>query len=156
MRPDETLLAARDAAIEQARVAGLDPQLLAAALFISDALPQSAPSVPERSERADRRVLRAEIADLEHELAKLDPLGSLDARPTQAAPRLLSAAELREVRDSIAERVRALRREREEYRTEQLALERAAEEPRREQASRWRNAGVWTGGPTVNVSWTVP
>jgi GntR family transcriptional regulator len=157
VRPDETLLAARDAAIEQARLSGVDPQLLATALFISDAPAKSAPLPAERAERAQRRILRAEIADLERELARLDPLGSLDVRPAQAAtPRLLSATELKDVRDGLAERVRELRREREEYRAEQLAAEQAEEQPRHEPSSRWRHAGVWTGGPTVQVSWTVP
>ena len=101
-------------------------------------------------------MLRAEIAELERELAKLDPLGSLDVRPAQPAPRLLSADELRNVRDGLAERIRELRREREEYRAEQLAAEQAEEELEHERRSRWRNAGVWTGGPAVQVSWTAP
>ncbi len=152
-RPDATLVQARDAAIEQARAAGVDPQALAAALFISDGSESPGGAGTARQERSDRRALRAEIAELERELARLDPLGSLEVRPTQAAPRLLSAVELSEVRDGLVGRIRQLRRERDEYRAE-LAAEQAAGELEHESRSRWRHAGVWTGAPATHVSWT--
>jgi phage shock protein A len=77
--------------------------------------------------------------------------------PLAALPTVRSAraGERAGVRDSLKARIRELRQEREEYRA-QIAAEQAEESQAREQRPRWRHAGVWTGGPAVQVSWTVP
>jgi hypothetical protein len=65
-------------------------------------------------EEADqRRGLRAEIEALEQQLAVLEPLSGAasGASPRGRGARLVSAVELRETRDVLAERVAARRRE---------------------------------------------
>ncbi|HVE67810.1 MAG TPA: hypothetical protein VNB64_04440, partial [Solirubrobacteraceae bacterium] len=113
------------------------------------------PGTFEPSASADsrevRRVLRAEIAEMERELVRLDRGAELPERPRPAAGRILSAAELRGVRDTLAERLAELRDERAEARRRVYA-ERAAAlstPPRR------ASAGVWTGGkPRAGVVWS--
>src|SRR5947209_1031454 len=69
---------------------------------------------PERSERAARRSLRAQIAQVERELADAFVtayrMGGLELPAASAAEaRLLSLGELEQVRDDLAERLRAAR-----------------------------------------------
>jgi DNA-binding transcriptional regulator YhcF (GntR family) len=116
VRADAILAEMARAAIAQAAQAGVDPRELAAALFVATGVPAAAersPAAADRSpaaaERAERRALRAEIERLERELAHLDRLGPLVEPPGEAAPRVLTAAELRDVRDDVARRVEELR-----------------------------------------------
>src|SRR5947209_19651961 len=73
------------------------------------------PPVVEDAERAARRTLRRQIAQLERELSDAFVtayrMGGLD-RPTVGTatqPRLLGLGELEQVRDELADRVRAAR-----------------------------------------------
>jgi DNA-binding transcriptional regulator YhcF (GntR family) len=152
-RVHASLSATADAVISQAQAAGIDPRELAAALYVSS----PAPAVDERTER---RSLRAQIERLERELAELEPLGPLSQQPLpqqppDPQPRLLSATELREVRDSLAARIYRLEQERRQWRAEAAEREQAAEaaEHERPRPRRW-GAGVWTGTSGAKVSWT--
>jgi DNA-binding transcriptional regulator YhcF (GntR family) len=141
---------AADAA-QAARNAGLDTRDLATALYSgADLSPSSAPE--EGDGPAVRRALKAEIAELEDELVRLDRGAELPARPPSAAGRILSAAELRDVRDALAERLSQLRDERAQERRRvyaQRAAELSTPPPRT-----WRHAGVWTGKARPGVVWT--
>jgi GntR family transcriptional regulator len=147
------------AAVEQAQAAGLDPREVAAALFAGGQM--EGPSSVRRGERDDeeppgggpgeraqRRVLRAEIAELERELAPLEGIGRPPrGTPRTTAGRILTAAELRQVRDSLAERLV-------EVRAERAAAIREADERQREPGAAprvWRHAGTWTGRPSPGV-----
>ena len=175
VKPASVLAQMADAALTQARAAGIDPRELAAALYVT--LPEGAPQAeggepPAADERALRRALRAEIAALERELATLDPLGRIDTSPPragqdrEAAPRILTAAELTKARDELAHRVQQLRRERDQWRAEAQELEelerlereeeRAVERASGQRPSRWREGGIWTGPSHTRVSWTSP
>ncbi|MDX6698043.1 MAG: hypothetical protein QOE65_1440 [Solirubrobacteraceae bacterium] len=157
-----------------AREAGLDPRDLATALYSgADLTPPSRPAgetpaepagpdraapgtgaaSPELDDREVRRALRAEIAEMEHELVGLEKGAELPERPRPAAGRILSAAELREVRDGLAERLAALRDERAEARR-QVYAERAAALSPTPPAGTWRHAGVWTGKARPGVVWS--
>jgi GntR family transcriptional regulator len=107
--------------------------------------PEGGASAPAREgERARRRRLRDEIADLERELVYLEPLGPGGDRPGIPAGRILTATELEEVRDAVAARVDDLRAARAEAR--RRALQPPEPVPAPAPSSRvWRNAGVWTG-----------
>lgn len=95
-------------------------------------------------ERARRRRLRDEIAELDRELVYLAPPGPARERPRIPAGRILTADELEDVRDRLAVHVQELRAERAEAR--RRALEPPAPEPAGAPAPRvWRSAGVWTG-----------
>jgi DNA-binding transcriptional regulator YhcF (GntR family) len=145
------------AAAAAAREAGLDPRDLAAALYTGDLPGRDAPTSrdqdPGRGDAADRRVLRAQIAELEDELVHLDRGAELPVRPPESAGRILTAAELREVRDGLAERLARLRDERAEERRRVYA-ERAAALSPSPPARTWRHAGVWTGKAHPGVVWT--
>lgn len=70
--------------------------------------------VAEPDERAARRTLRSQIARLERELADAFvtayPMGGLDQPdPVASEPHVLSLGELEQVRDELAERLRAAR-----------------------------------------------
>jgi DNA-binding transcriptional regulator YhcF (GntR family) len=117
-RSDDRMGEVARRAMEAAREAGLDPKDLAAVLYSGapgwEAL--EAP-VPEEDDGALRRRLRAEIAELERELAEADMVRRIGvAREdvlSQPAPRpsgrMLDTAELRAVRDDLAGRLRLLR-----------------------------------------------
>jgi DNA-binding transcriptional regulator YhcF (GntR family) len=107
--------------------------------------PEGGASAPAREgERARRRRLRDEIADLERELVYLEPLGPGGDQPGIPAGRILTATELEEVRDAVAARVDDLRAARAEAR--RRALQPPEPVPAPAPSSRvWRNAGVWTG-----------
>jgi DNA-binding transcriptional regulator YhcF (GntR family) len=160
-RPDENLAEAAAAVIAQAREAGIDQRELAAALWVSSETSSG------DEERSQRRALYAQISELERALAPLDPLGTIaPTRPlapssaADAAPRMLTNAELRQTRDHLAARIDQLRRERDQLRAaigaEEEELERPPQAPEPARVSRWRNGGVWTGGPAPRVSWTGP
>jgi GntR family transcriptional regulator len=143
-----------DAVIAQAQAAGIDPRDLAAALYVTPRS-QGEPATPRAADTpAERRELRKQIKRLELELAELEPLSRLTEAPPEPQPRLLSAAELREVRDSLAGRIERLDRERREWRAEKERA-RAAEEAEvdRPRTRRW-GAGEWTGAAGAKVSWT--
>lgn len=146
------------AAAGQAHEAGVDPREVAAALFVGDNLEirpaeQSEPvkpGAPAPDERARRRALRADIAQLERELVHMARLGDPAAMPTATAGRILTADELEEMRTALVARLAELRRDRED------ALHRgpeAAEDDATAAEPRYREAGVWTG-PAARVAWT--
>lgn len=155
-RSHATLARATEAAIEQATANGIDPRELAAAVYVA-APPEGrpAPAAVPAGKRSERHALRAQIGRLERQLAELEPLGKLRPRPPDSEPRLLTAAELRQVRDDLAARIDALRQERQEWRLESqladAAEHQAGERPR---ARRWAGAGEWTGAAGADVSWT--
>ena len=165
-RRDAALADAAQAAIARARRAGIDPRELAAALYVSPSgLPphrtpvaQASQAAPLPPDRTRRRALYEQIGQLERELARLDPLSALEEQPAEAAPRILTVPELQRTRDQLAERLQALRAEREQWRAESEAAGAAAERDQRSTSARrsprWRNAGVWTGHAAAQVSWT--
>jgi DNA-binding transcriptional regulator YhcF (GntR family) len=165
-RLDAKLAEATELVIATARESGIDPQELAAALYVSPKVAASplsshsesdviSPTVPAADGRSERRELYREIEALESEIGRLDPLGALEQRPpAETQPRMLATAELRHVRDDLVVRVDQLRRERQEWRDETDRLEAA----RHESVARggdhpWR-AGIWTGTAGAAVSWT--
>jgi DNA-binding transcriptional regulator YhcF (GntR family) len=153
-RSHATLARTAELAIEQAVAAGIDPRELAAALYIA---PPTAPriAVPQ-GERTERQGLRGEIERLERELSELEPIGRLEPKPETAEPRLLTAAELRSIRDKLRSRIDALHHERHQWRLESERAAAAAEKKGLEPASeRSWGAGVWTGGSAAVVSWTM-
>jgi hypothetical protein len=99
---------------------------------------------PREGERARRRRLRDEIAELDRELVYLEPLGPAGKRPSLPAGRILTAAELEDVRDGLAARVDELRADRADARR-RAQLPPEPEPARRPAPSVWRHAGVWTG-----------
>jgi DNA-binding transcriptional regulator YhcF (GntR family) len=144
-----------------AREAGIDPRELAAALY--SAGPEAADAAPVTgtlkrgqtpfsgasggqgfaAEARRRAALRAEIAELERELAKLEvprggePAAEPERRPRRPTPQILTAAELEAIRDDLAERLEPLRADRTVARDERqrVWLEPAeGETPRRQRA----------------------
>jgi len=108
------------------------------------------PTAPQ-GERARRRRLRQEIAELEGELGYLEPLGPATEPPRLPAGRILTAAELEDVRDRLVARVVELREARAEAR--RRALEPPAPEAAPARAGReWGHGGVWTGGRVRTAS----
>ena len=108
------------------------------------------PAAPQ-GERARRRRLRQEIAELEGELGYLEPLAPATEPPRLPAGRILTAAELEEVRDRLVGRVVELREARAEAR--RRALEPPAPEVAPARAGReWGHGGVWTGGRVRTAS----
>jgi GntR family transcriptional regulator len=151
----DSLAGLAEAVTEQARAAGVDPRELAAALFVGDAEALVEKPAPEKTEpaeaddeRARRRALRADIAQLERELVHVARLGDAAAMPSAAAGRILTAAELEEIRTAIVARLAELRRDREDALHRQPPA--GASAPSRE--PRYREAGVWTG-PAARVAW---
>src|SRR5205807_5889805 len=99
------------------------------------------PAAPQ-GDRARRRRLRQEIAELERELGYLEPLGPATEPPRLPAGRILTAAELEEVRDRLVARVVELREARAEAR--RRALEPPAPEEAPARAGReWGHGGAW-------------
>jgi DNA-binding FadR family transcriptional regulator len=88
------------AATRAAHDAGIDPRDLAAALYVSS---------PERTRADDeahrRRALREEIAVLERILAELAPAPLVEPEPHPRGPRLLTTAELEEIRAGLIARL---------------------------------------------------
>jgi GntR family transcriptional regulator len=88
------------AATRAAHDAGVDPRDLAAALYVSS---------PERTRTDDeahrRRALREEIAVLERILAELAPAPLVEPEPHPRGPRLLTTAELEEIRAELIARL---------------------------------------------------
>src|SRR5205807_439064 len=160
---DARLAEATELMIATARESGIDPQQLAAAVYVSPRAPVPPGTVRDR--RGERQALYREIERLEREIGELDRLSPLEpSRPAEAQPRMLGVSELRKVRDDLAARLDQLQRERQEWRIEAEQLREAERrEAEREAAEReaverspehpWR-AGVWTGRPGVAVSWT--
>ncbi len=157
VRPAALLTEMAEAAIAQAQQAGIDPRELAAAMYVAPRAGQQTSS-DALQEREERRAVRAEIVQLEREVAALDPLGTLEPAREPGTPRVLSISELKAVRDGLVTRLEELRSERVEWRIENEQLEREELEAERikDRESRWREAGVWTGHPRVRVSWTSP
>jgi DNA-binding transcriptional regulator YhcF (GntR family) len=139
-----------DAVLSQAQAAGIDPRDLAAALYVT---PRSEPG-PAVDGRTERRQLRAQIDRLERELAELEPLSRLAEPPAQPHARLLSAAELREVRDDLAARIYRLEHERRQWRAENERAEAAEEVAAERPGTRRWGSGVWTGQGGARVSWS--
>jgi DNA-binding transcriptional regulator YhcF (GntR family) len=160
-RSDANLAETADAAISQARAAGIDPRELAAALYVSRRTESNGLAEVRRqatavsvSNATERQKLRTDIERLELRLAQLEPLSPLEHRRSQPQPRVLTTAELRHTRDALTQRIQELRQQRQDWRVEaerQLAAEHRAVEGSR--ARRW-GAGVWTGRPGADVSWT--
>jgi DNA-binding transcriptional regulator YhcF (GntR family) len=146
------LAATADAVISQALLDGIDPRELAAALFVTSRGPRD-PAAPPANSRNERRKLRSEIERLELELAEIEPLGRLAEPPSDPQPRLLSTAELREVRDQLAARITRLQQQRLQWRAESERAEAEADAPERPRTRHW-GAGVWTGRAGAQVSWT--
>ena len=139
-----------------ARAAGLDPRDLATALYSGADLSPETAAVDEPQEVPDdpavRRALRTQIADLEEQLVRLERGAELrEARP--GAGRLLTAAELRDVRDALAERIARVRDERAEQRR-QVYAERAEALSPTPRTWRHADAGIWTGKARPGVVWT--
>ena len=125
-------------------------------------------TAPEHRERAARRMLRAQIAKLERELAEAFvtayPMGGLDEAPASscAAPRLLDLGELERIRDELAARVRAARatitEEADRQAANRLQLERMLLEPGRYRFVRISSrdigepgCGVWQVRPRLGL-----
>jgi len=165
-----------DEAAAAARAAGLDPRDLAAALYSGADLPpkegkpadgpgtssggaasRRGPAASRRGARGGdagvRRELRGEIADLERELVHLDRGAELPESPRPGAGRILNAAELRAVRDDLAQRLDRVRDERAEERRRAYAERADALSPSPPQRT-WRHAGVWTGKARPGVVWS--
>jgi DNA-binding transcriptional regulator YhcF (GntR family) len=152
--PHDALARLASAATDQAREAGVDPRELAEALFVGGSRESPAPepsgaggSRPD--ERARRRALRADIAQLERELVHMAPLGDRAAMPSATAGRILTADELEEIRTALVARLAELHREREDAlhrRVDEAGDASPAAEPR------YREAGIWTG-PAARVAW---
>jgi DNA-binding transcriptional regulator YhcF (GntR family) len=162
-------------AIEHAHTAGVDPRDVAAALFVAkapDPVSASAPTRederrrppgsagPPNAERELRRQLRAQIRQLEGELAYLEPLATTPRPQRESAGRLLSAAELQSVRDALADRVAALRRESTAFRESAAQaredLRRASEAEAERRRRTWAHSGASTGARVrpARVAWT--
>jgi DNA-binding transcriptional regulator YhcF (GntR family) len=158
-RPDTTLAETASAARASARAAGIDPRELAATLYAtaSDA-PAQTPS-PDMTGAGDssarRRELYGQIKRLELQLARLEGLGPAEHPREPGSARVLSLAELLEVRDRTADRINQLQLERAEGGDRERA-EQAVEPEPPTAPGRWRDAGIWTGWPTARVSWTAP
>jgi DNA-binding transcriptional regulator YhcF (GntR family) len=157
-RLDAKLAEATELVIATAHQSGIDPQELAAAVYVSPRAAAASPPTPAR--RGERQALYREIEQLEREVGELDRLSPLEqGATTDPQPRMLGLAELRKVRDDLVARVDELRRERQQWRVESEQLreaerreeERDATERRDEHP--WR-AGIWTGPRAVAVSWT--
>jgi DNA-binding transcriptional regulator YhcF (GntR family) len=144
-----------DEAAAAAREAGLDPRDLAAALYSGAGLPpkEREQGTSEDDDPGVRRALRAQIADLERDLVHLDRGAELPASPRRAAGRILTAAELRAVRDDLATRLEQVRDERAEERRRAYAERADALSPSPPQRT-WRHAGVWTGKARPGVVWS--
>jgi GntR family transcriptional regulator len=154
--PHDALARLASAATDEARKAGVDPRELAEALFVggnreapSPTPDPPGPEAPRPDERARRRALRADIAQLERELVHMARLGDPAAMPSATAGRILTADELEEMRTALVARLAELRRDRED------ALHRRVDEagdasPTAER--RYREAGIWTG-PAARVAW---
>jgi DNA-binding transcriptional regulator YhcF (GntR family) len=158
-------------AAAEASSAGVDPRELAAALFVAGDLAREpdqtddepgdsdddgeegddAPPPPRpEGERVRRRRLRGEIAELERDLVYLEPMGPGGAPPRVPAGRILTAAELEDIRDGLRDRVAELRADREDAR--RRALVPPEPEPAPAASPRvWRQGGVWTGGAPARV-----
>jgi DNA-binding transcriptional regulator YhcF (GntR family) len=112
---DATSLAA--AVTSEARRRGIDPREVAAALYVQSSEPAgddgSGADAAPAGDAATRRLLRAEIEQLERGLGELHGAPSLDARPPrpQRAGRLLSTAELAQLRDALAAQLARARTE---------------------------------------------
>jgi DNA-binding transcriptional regulator YhcF (GntR family) len=149
-RQDAELSEAAAKAIANALAAGVDPRELAAVLYVS----------PQRlQERDERRTLYAQIKRLEAEVGRLDPPRARERRPdAEPQPRMLTVAELRNVRDQLELRVDQLIRERQEWRVEAEQLRAAERQELEREASHARahpwKAGMWTGRAGAAVSWT--
>ena len=133
-----------------------------------ESLPTPAsPAITPADERAARRSLRAQIVRLERELAAAFvtayPMGGLDRCETAPGePRLLDLGELEQVRDDLAERLRAARvtiAERADEQCEKrLLLERMRLEPGRYRFVRVARSqvgepgcGVWQVRPRMGL-----
>jgi DNA-binding GntR family transcriptional regulator len=105
------LIALADETAAAARAAGLDPREVAMSVFVT---PQPAAatkpvlSPAESAAREERRRLRGEIAALERDLARLEPLAPAAAATGDLAPRLPATEDLRATRDALRTRVAAL------------------------------------------------
>jgi DNA-binding transcriptional regulator YhcF (GntR family) len=88
------------AASRAARDAGVDPRDLAAALYVSS------PGQPAADGDAHRRrALREEIAMLERLVTELAPAPAGEAEPHPRGPRILTTAELEEIRAELIARL---------------------------------------------------
>jgi DNA-binding transcriptional regulator YhcF (GntR family) len=164
------------AAAARARSAGLDPRSVAAAMFVHPDIAPGTPLGPEppgstpptepgggqpHEGRAHRRQLRAEIAQLERELAYLKgPTGEVAAPAGGGPGRILGTAELESIRDRLSERLAAQREDVEALRQRlTVARQEAAQQASRAPPGRraWAHTGVSTGrlAPGVaGVVWT--
>ena len=128
---------AADAA-RQARAAGVDPREVAAALYVT-------PHADEAAARADagrRSSLRAQIGTLESALAELEAAyptlaSARDSRSERGAPRLLSAAELEQVRAGLMRRLASVQAAIDEAASDEETAS-APTEPARKRAARAR------------------
>jgi hypothetical protein len=123
--------------------------------------------VSEEAERAARRTLRAQICKLERELSDMFVtafrMGGLDhPEYVPSQPRILSLGELEQVRDELAERLRAARMRVSEtadiFETNRVRLERMLLEPGRYRYQRISLAdigetgcGAWQSVPRLGL-----
>jgi hypothetical protein len=135
--------------------------------LLEQALSPVAPGVTEVDERAARRSLRSQIVRLERELAEAFvtayPMGGLPRGPEVCGDaRLLDLGELEQVRDELAERLRAARvtiAERADlYAAKRIQLERMLLDPARHRFQRIAVAdlgepgcGVWEVRPRLGL-----
>jgi DNA-binding transcriptional regulator YhcF (GntR family) len=122
------LIALADETAAAARAAGLDPREVAMSVFVTPEPATGAAAVgspAESAAREERRRLRAEIAALERDLARLEPLAPAAAAPGDLAPRLPATEDLRATRDALRTRVAALSPE-QQRRYEDARMRRAA------------------------------
>jgi DNA-binding GntR family transcriptional regulator len=99
-RASRDLSALVGAASRAARDAGVDPRELAAALYVTSAQ-EPAPD----AEAHRRRALREEIAMLERLVSELAPAPLVGAEPHPRGPRILTTAELEEIRAGLIARL---------------------------------------------------
>jgi DNA-binding transcriptional regulator YhcF (GntR family) len=155
--PRDELARITQEAADSARLAGIDPRELAAALFAAPADAKAAAGTgaggadvqPFAAEARRRSALRTEIARLEREVAALDLPGDAPAEPAAAqrpgrpTPQLLTAAELESIRDDLADRIASRRADRTVARDERKRPRLDPAEPAR------RNRGIGADAPTI-------
>lgn len=162
--PQDELTRIAEEAAGSARLAGIDPRDLAAALYAAPAAEAeriagaatsgraAAPDAqPFAAEARRRSALRAEIAQLERQVAALELPGDAPDQPRpdpapagRPAPQLLTAADLERTRDELADRLASRRADRTVARQERGRVR--TEEP--DEPAR-RNSAIGSDAPEI-------